>query len=163
MLRNLPQSVVDSATESQRLDLDNTVPVEGYPGVYTGWGFDHGFGEVFLADPWFEPRRRHQCANDHEWEAEFRAWVQDEDRRSRSRFGVADSLDQILERAAWLTDDEQSYALVVTLVTRADSPDWRWHKHGPYIGDCTDRGEHLGQSGIEQVVTFTVHQYASAA
>ena len=156
MLQPLPQSVSDNATKIQRLLLNSTEQVEGHPGVYTGWGFDNDFDHVFLDTPWFDMRPRSQFATQEEWESEFRAWAQDADRQARVVYGVADSLDQILERLPWLADDEQPYVLVVTL---ADDPSWRWHKWGEYFGDCTDQGEYLGESGIEQVVTFTVHQY----
>ncbi|WP_114906872.1 hypothetical protein [Ornithinimicrobium murale] len=154
MLQSLPQSVIDTATGIQGLNLDHTFEVEGHPGVYAGWGFDQGFGDVFEPELWFDHLPDRSMAT-------IISVVARNEEAGRMSFGVADSLEQILERLAWLTTDEQAYALTANPVTRKDSPGFRWHKHGPYIGDFTDRAERLGDCNpaIESVVTFAVHQY----
>lgn len=154
MLRSLPQGIIDKPTTAQLVALQFTEPVEGHPGVYTGAGFHNFFSHVFEDDLWFDP----PADSDMKHIVETLEANVAEDRMA---YGVADSLEQILDRLQWLTTDEQAYVLVATLVSREATPDFRWHKHGRYIGDFTDLAEHLGDSdsAIESVVTFTVHQF----
>lgn len=91
-----------------------------------------------------------------DWTYDVQAILENPD---RTPYAVLDDLDQLADRMPWLNTDEARYVVGATLVTKAHNPGWRWHKHGPYLGDGEPTSEHLGdEEHFDQVVCVSVWQ-----
>lgn len=82
----------------------------------------------------------------------------------RNDFGVADSLDQILEYFKPEVEDHDSlFVIGATLVKRdlsnkGKGGGWRWHKWGPYIGTRERTTEYLDdEPEIDSVLVFHIY------
>lgn len=73
-------------------------------------------------------------------------------------YGVCDTPEQVLENWPALLTDENKFVILFSEINRKDSPDWRWHKNGRYIGTQDSQYEHLGDEdeSIQRVLTFSV-------
>lgn len=81
----------------------------------------------------------------------------------KSRYGVADNVDQVLDYyAAEITDPNHKYVIGVTEIRREDEPKrdgWRWHKWGPYIGIRTPQHEYIrDEENIDAVWCFHLYE-----
>lgn len=82
---------------------------------------------------------------------------------TKSSYGVADNIEQILEYAqVFIQDPVRQYVIEVAPVRKEHQPEsggWRWHKWGPYIGTQAPQWEYLyDEPDIEEVWTFHIHE-----
>lgn len=68
-------------------------------------------------------------------------------------YGVADSIEQVLEKYDWFEKSERMFVIFYEKLTPTTHPGWRWHKNGEYIGVQEPAHEHLGD---EPVITEVI-------
>lgn len=74
---------------------------------------------------------------------------------SPASYGVADNLKQVREYASEYWSSDRKFILTYCWVTKEDSPGWRWHKNGQYIGTQKPQCEHIGDEPlIESVISW---------
>lgn len=161
MLQSIPADRIEQLRARDPFVVEHIEELASHPGVYQAFLALPYDNPLFEPTPWFDLPRRTAFPDDEAWGVAMRTAFWRNEQESRHLYGVADNLEQILTRMPWLNTDPQCYALEGRLVTREHNPDWRWHKHGHYLGDFTDLAEHLGDSdpAITSLVTFTVHQH----
>lgn len=73
-------------------------------------------------------------------------------------YGICDSIEQVTARWPQLHTDPRPLIVVFRQVTKADCPDFRFHKNGAYIGSKQIVGaEHLvDEPHVEQVLVFQI-------
>lgn len=77
----------------------------------------------------------------------------------RSDYGSADDVAQVLARYPDLATSDRPFLITFQTLTRENSPGWRWHKNGEYIGSQDPQCEHLGdEPNIEQIITWSIWQ-----
>lgn len=80
------------------------------------------------------------------------------DPNHRGDFGVADTVEQVVEYYSILADDARNFIVDVAFLQKSDEPKeggWRWHKWGEYIGTKEPQAEYLAhEPEIEEVVLF---------
>lgn len=75
----------------------------------------------------------------------------------RSDYGSADDITQVLAAYPDLVESDRHFLLTYRTLTRANAPDWHWHKNGPYIGTRNPVAEHLrDEPDIDQIITWNV-------
>ena len=82
---------------------------------------------------------------------------------SKSQYGVADNLDQILEYYKEEIDSDDRFFIYVYPIyqdksNRGNGGGWRWHKWGPYIGQLTPECEYLDDEDfyVDYVLIFHI-------
>lgn len=81
------------------------------------------------------------------------------DENWRCKYGVADNIEQILAKYPELVTSDRLYFVNLTVVTKTNCPDWRWHKWGEYIGTQKPTMEHIGdEPNIKEVTVFHIHE-----
>ena len=75
-------------------------------------------------------------------------------------YGVCDMPKQFnIQFADRLRKTGRIFIIEFELLSKADFPKWRWHKHGPYIGNGKPKCEHIGdEEGFEFVTLFHVKE-----
>lgn len=78
-------------------------------------------------------------------------------------YGVADNIEQVLERFAEVINiPENNCVICYTTIEKSEQePEmgWRWHKWGTYIGTQEPQCEHLyDEEDIERVICFHIYQ-----
>lgn len=77
-------------------------------------------------------------------------------------YGVADSVQQILDANPELRDPDRKFLVTVNRLRRSEQPEeggWRWHKWGEYIGTREPRCEYLyDEPEIEEVLVFHIYE-----
>ena len=109
-----------------------------------------------------ELNRDGMCIKTPELGVGWAEWFQTQ---SISQYGVADDVEQILERYKQAIDNPDSKIVIsITRVCKPDQPDrggWRWHKWGEYIGTQEITTEYLYHEPIvESVLCFHVYPVA---
>jgi hypothetical protein len=92
----------------------------------------------------------------------YRLTLPDED---VPRYGVCDSIDQVLARIPKTLASDRKFLISMHLLKKADEKPrgWRWHKWGEYIGTQNPRCEYLyDEPDIEEVWTFCIYEVLSA-
>lgn len=74
-----------------------------------------------------------------------------------ANYGVADCVEQVLAKFPWYVQADREFILNYYTLTPATHPGWRWHKHGPYVGEQQITHEHLGdETHIAQIIAWRV-------
>ncbi|GGG68092.1 hypothetical protein GCM10011374_35500 [Kocuria dechangensis] len=88
-----------------------------------------------------------------------------EDRLPANGYGVADSVEQVLETFLGLVSDERCFAVCFQRFRRDEEPPtdhphrWHWHYWGEYIGELTPAASSLAEEPeIEEVICFEVFE-----
>lgn len=165
MLVPIPAAVLEALDDHQRETYERYTLPTPVPGViYERWVIDQVFGDV-LGTPWFDVLSAAMSVEDlGERFALLRTRHQEQESAGQlvSSYGVADSIEQLLGKYPFLADDDHQYLVSVAPVTRAEqSPQggWRWHKHGPYVGEQEPQHEYLYDTHIDEVLAFSVYEY----
>lgn len=78
----------------------------------------------------------------------------------RSEFGVADTVEQIVNHYPEVNSPDRAFIITVTEVRREHQESeggWRWRKWGPYIGTHKPQCEYLyDEQGIDRVLVYEV-------
>lgn len=79
-----------------------------------------------------------------------------------SSYGVADNVEQVLERFKAVVDHRDiEIVMSFTPIVKKEQPEeggWRWHKWGEYIGTHEIQHEYLyDEEGIEEVLVYQVY------
>lgn len=82
---------------------------------------------------------------------------------SKTSYGVADNIQQVLEFYRQFIDDAtRQYVIEITPMRKSEQAPrggWRWHKWGEYIGTQNPQCEYLyDEPLIEEVVVFHIHE-----
>ena len=166
MLQSIPTHAVEALDEHRRemLAFTEPGPVDGT--VHEHYGASQFIFPDLLTDPWFDVLHHSFEIQDV---GERLTWAREKfiERENAGlptgAYGVADSIEQVIERWPFLVQDEHRYLISYMTVRHEDEPDrggWRWHKWGPYIGTQDPQYEYLAdESGIEQVICFHIYQY----
>lgn len=127
------------------------------PGVYYSYGLRNWLKQVtdykektdYPGWPWFhhgglDPAK--PCSDREKFEAILKSCPSN---------GCADNFEQIRRKCSDYWDSDRKFILTLGRVTKEQSPGWRWHKNGRYLGDFEPECEHLGDEPvIESIVTF---------
>ncbi|MCP4761907.1 MAG: hypothetical protein GY870_08995 [archaeon] len=76
----------------------------------------------------------------------------------RANFGVCDNYHQILKEYPELESEDCLFIVDLSLITKKNSPDWRWHKWGKYLGDYKPQAEYIKDEDIEEVIIFHIYE-----
>lgn len=79
-------------------------------------------------------------------------------------YGVADNVEQILEKCSMIVNSERKFVISFTTINKQDQNSdggWRWHKWGKYIGVQSPQAEYIyDEPEIESVIVFHVYEVA---
>lgn len=161
MLADLPDAITTDPFHTVMLERLGT-------GLYLG-PLAMGEAELALVRPlpsaWDDARLHHHAPTTHTGVmAAVNAAVIHRARRGLplESFGVADSVEQFLDRFPALLADERPLAVTFRRYHRDDpsaGPGWRWEAHGEYVGVHTRHHENLAdEPEIEEVVVFQIHE-----
>lgn len=74
--------------------------------------------------------------------------------------GVCDSIEQFFsQKHKWLIDSDRKFIVSFTHLTKEFDGSFRWHKHGPYIGDGEPTCEFFGDEDLFENGVYTFHVY----
>lgn len=107
------------------------------------------------------------CSCLSEWSSEALPWsrdmkLTDRDGDSFDWFGVSDNVEQILDMCPMLWDQgERKFVIDVHAIRkeRETCQNWRWHKHGLYIGTQKSEEEYLyDEPVIEEILSYSIYE-----
>ncbi len=138
-------------------------------GCYSAWSFEYiieDFTEYEVINGFEEGQKLfkaiEKAMSDGDKDKENKARDLFWEHCNNSEYGVADSLEQVLEYGKKFIESEHPYVISFSLIKSEDQPDeggWRWHKWGPYIGQHSVTHEYLkDQPEIKEVIIFHFHK-----
>lgn len=140
------------------------------PGVYVNCGFNFNYmiedGEILSEYPDYWPILDYDPTWDSKSTSEVRMAFFQEQMKNNTYFGsygVADSIEQVLEKYKPYVDDPKNHFCFSFTEVRKDQQSerggWRWHKWGGYIGTQEPQHEYLyDEPNIESVWVFSVYR-----
>lgn len=152
-----------------RMDGDNELQNPS-PGIYVNCGFNFNHmvedGEIISEYPDYWPIPDYDPTWDFQSTAEVRlAFFREQIEKNTffGSYGVADNIEQVLEKyKPYVDDPEHHFCFSFTEVRKDQQSDWggwRWHKWGEYIGTQEPQCEYLyDEPVIESVFVFHVYR-----
>jgi hypothetical protein len=103
-----------------------------------------------------------------EYSSEVKSWhssdveLTDRDGDFFGWYGVSDTVEQILDRCPMLWDQgEHKFVIDVHAIRKEweTCQNWRWHKHGLYIGTQKSEEEYLyDEPVIEEILSYSIYE-----
>lgn len=107
------------------------------------------------------------CSCLSEWSSEVLPWshdmeLTDHEGDSFDWYGVSDNVEQILDRCPMLWDQGERKFIIDVHAIRKEwetCQNWRWHKHGLYIGTQKSEEEYLyDEPVIEEILSYSIYE-----